>query len=249
MNHIESGARERHGDFLYNLTWRARKSDQKWLWAVVALVVFVKLTMRQVFIFGGGGILTGLVLGFEMHPSFSAGAIIGLVLAPVFEAIFFKKEAFGHTSNFIAVAGDMRRVSSKAKGLGKLIAKLGYLSAGAIALYCAICIYVVNRNRLRVFLVSELDVLGNALSKGGFWGAATKIHTILGLRNADCSLLTRSSATMQVAVSYALACKWMLARPGMDQHEKRYLTTVMESVMKQYNLPEEVTMRLKEGLI
>jgi hypothetical protein len=254
MNSIESDARKRHGDFLYDLTWAARKSDRKWLWGVVAIIALFKLVFIPMAVMAATwyvvSISEELVFGSTVLIGFWPAVLVSGFLSPVLHALLSKKLAFANTSNFIAIAGDMNRIANSAKILGvKIIAKISYLAAGVLALYCALAIYVFNRNRLHTLSVTELDVLGNALSKGGFWRAAEKIHTILGLRHADYSLQERSSEAMQVAVSYALACKWMLGKPGMDQPKKTYLKTVMLSVMYMYDLPEEVTMRLKEALV
>jgi uncharacterized MnhB-related membrane protein len=252
MDKIESGARERHGDFLYEMTWKARKGGNKWLWAIVAIVAFWKLIWKSVATAVVAYAVVSSITGSFFHQGmrFSlwvaiAEAIIG---APVFEAFFWKRRAFAHTSNFIAIAGDMQRVSAKSRNLlGRLIAKLSYLTAGAIALYCALAIYWFHRKCLHTLSVAELDVLGTALSKGGFWNAAQKIFNVLRAHFDSESLLFGEKAR-QAAISYAFACKWLMRKPGMPKEVKDYLKALIQYVMEKHEIPPEVSMRLKEAL-
>lgn len=252
MDSIEKGARERQGNFVYNLIWKARKGDQKWLWGVVAFIATLKLVLLPMIVMT----LTWYVVSLNENISFGSKVFIGFwpavlvsgILSPVLHVIFSTKMAFANTSNFIAIAGDMNRIATSTdNALVKLIAKVSYLAAGFVALYCAISIWLVRRNNLKSLSVTELDVLGNALSKGKRWSAARGIFSEMSTHFAG--RFQEGEDAMQIAVSFALACKWMLGDPAAEAGTKNIRKSMIRQIMADYpDLPEEVTMRLFEAV-
>lgn len=251
IDKIEKAARESHG-LMYDITWRARETNQKWLWGVVLAISLVQFIGLPTLV----GVMSWLIISFIEKNAYSdtvslSGAmVVGwfVFMSPYVHALLDVKSAFRNTSQFISVAGDMNRVANSSANLfTKLISKMIFVFSGAIAVYCALGIWAVYKRKLKSLLDTELDVLGNALANGKFfWGHALAIYHLMSARYNNS--LQKTIPDMQVAVSFAFACKWMLGDPSQSPDLRQWRKETIARILKDYegSLPPQVTMRLCE---
>lgn len=244
MNSIEKSARESSGEFMYNLIWeKARKGNQKWLWLVVFGItvfqsVWVSLTFAGIFHFAfSKGYFPFWFIWLSM---FAVNTLVDL--------FFFRENLFRSLSQFIAVAGDMNRVyQASEKVLARIFSKTLFLVSGVIAVAYACVLYGAYFWQLKVLSTTDLDVLGNALAHAKRWKWARRIYEEIGRRYM--ARLQNDVDTLQVSVSFGMACKWMLLDPTLTHSDRAFKKAMIFQVMIDYpQLPDEVTMRFREGL-
>lgn len=245
MDKVEQVARSSVGNWMYNIIWNARKGTNKWGWAFVFFANFFQLVWFPCAL--------ALVLHFTTSTKTGLGGIVAvfMVLSPIIYSAIDRSKAFSLTSNFIAVAGDMNRLFNNPSSgpLTKYIAKFGYLVSGVIALYLAFAIWKINRDRLSELELTQLDVLGNALAHGKyFWLEAKMVWFQMEMHYSRRDSINTNNR-MQTSVSFALACKWALLEPKIREERKEWLLSVISNTLQEFpDLPEEVTMRLREAL-
>ena len=254
MDSVEKSARKSHGNFMYNLIWKARMGDQKWLWFVVFIVSCAQLLATPLIL----GAISHSILKYGEEFFFERSLSISLLQSLLFICLIFPliessvkvSDAFKRVSQFISIAGDMNRIAKGGAGIFvKFLAKIGFLLSGVIALYCALSIWVVYRKKLKALSVTELDVLGNALSNGKkFWKQAGLVYAEISHRYAE--RFKSDVYARQIAISYGLASKWMYFDPGNDQADRIFYKKNIRQVIKDYpDLPEEVLIRYREILV
>lgn len=240
----EKSARESSGEFMYNLTWKARKSNQKWLWVVVFLTtVFQSIWVSLAF----AGIA---YVGYfkEVFPFWFVWLII-FIGNFVIDTFSFRENLFRSLSQFIAIAGDMNRVYGASKNtFTKIFAKILFLLSGSIAVAHACVLYGAYVWQLKVLSSTDLDVLGNALAHAKMWKWARRIYLEVGDRYA--ARLQNDVDELQVAVSFGMACKWMLLDPTLDKSGKAFKKAMIFEVIIEHKeqLSDEIMMRFNEGL-
>lgn len=248
---LEKGARLRHGDFIYRQTWLASSTDQKWRWALVAIWSLAKplfsflfwgfmmlVVLREVEIVSLGLFQVKLPL-YDFWVFFFPLLILMWFYIQLTESSRFISMA----STFYSIAADMVRMNSH-----KLIVRLVYVASGAIAVMCAILSWKMRSRRQTKLSITELDVLGSVLSKAKFWKVARQIYHEIG----NCYLASSQDASeaKQIAVSFALASKWMLGDPNSSGTEPALRRAIIRNILEEYEsvLEPEVLARLYEAL-
>lgn len=251
MDTIGKDSCGRRGGLIYSLTWSTRKTDKKWLWVIVLLVSLFQLIAPTVLLAGIAYLLvekTGLVFsGQAVVISFPWFLVVVASCSPFVVTVFNPKASFRNTDQLISTAGDMNHIVKHSDNLFvKMLAKTIFVFSGVFAIYYALVIWFLYKNKLRALSVAELNLLGNALSGGKiFWGQARHVFHALSGRYA-CRYLEKGGAK-QVAVSFAMGCKWILLDPEIHKDRKMFLIDSIRQVMKDYpDLPEEVTTRFRE---
>ncbi len=234
MEQFEQNARERHGNMMYQLTWRARETEAKWIWFLVFGLATLQLTWGALLLAG-----VGMSLG---RPQFGYGvaALVVVVITLVVQPCFFRTQTMTAMSSYYSVAADIKR-----EGLGGAYCLL-YVTSGAMSVVLALVVYFFFKKRMGRMRTAELDVLGSVLSKVRLWRQADHVYKNIQFRYADRYHLYPANFQKQteVAISFALACKWMLPQdPGL----KQIRLTMIREVMKAHDLPDRVKVRLEEA--
>ncbi len=138
MNQTKANAVSLHGDLMYKLTWKARKTDQKWLWGVILLIsiaqLFVLPVLVTLFLFWSFHNTQYIFLVKMSDLTFIEVAVTTFLSGLLYDAILRKDVVFKKTSQFISVAGDMKRVmKSSTSRLGKAFALVGFAISGVLA--------------------------------------------------------------------------------------------------------------------
>jgi hypothetical protein len=249
---IEGNARKRHG-FLYDLTWEASSTAKKWLWAVVAIFEIGKMALSGAFfsliltavshgllkLTFGNGYQQYFLEWYSLTLSFLVGLLVWLCAELVFGSRFV-----GVASSFYAIASDMVRMKSN-----KPFVRLAYLASGGIAVMLALLSWWMRTFRITPFISTELDVLGSIFSKVNLWKQSREIYKKVG----DLYFGHHGKSEeerMQLAVSYALATKWMLKDPTLTKVAScTYRTAIMDIVLEyEGDLGPEILARLQEAL-
>lgn len=243
MASIKKNAQDEHGGFMYNLIWEARKSDQKWLWIVVFLVtVFQSLWVSLAF--AGAAYVVSFK---EVFPFWFVWLIIftGNFVIDIFSC---RENIFRSLSQFISIAGDMNRIYGVSKNtFTRIFSKTLFLVSGVIAVAHAFVLYGAYVWQLKALSSTELDVLGNALAHAKCWKQARRIYEEVSMRYA--ARFQNDVDTLQVSVSFGMACKWMLGDPILSENGRLNKKIMILQIMIDYpSLPIEVTMRYREVL-
>lgn len=245
MDTIEKNARVSVGDRMYNLIWKTRKGTNKLGWLLVFIEACAKLIALP--------IAFAFPIFYIFNSWLNAWEVIAMLIifSPLILAELEIRMAFESMSSFIAVAGDMNRLTRDPSRsvFVKLMAKISYLVSGALALYLACAIWRTKSDSLSECTVAELDVLGNALAHVKlFWPQANLIWLQLESFYLVRDIINKDEK-VQTSVSFALACKWALLEPDIRQERRKYLLSMISKTLKEFpELPEEVTMRLREAL-
>ncbi len=242
MGKIEDRARATHGDTSYNLTWKARTEQdllkKKRLWTLVALessaryLLLLPAISSVIYI-----ALCYLVL--RVTPAFFLIFISPLVFF-LYDMVASRGEVMARVSTFYAIAADYKR-----HGLD-ITDRKKFLLFGGISFVLVLLMWMFWGRRIHKLSITELDVLGSVFSKTGRWSIARKIfHEIQNRYLAR----NQSGNTLQTAVSFALACKWMLDEVGTSPTDISMRKVMIRDVMRAYlDLPPEVVIRLHEAL-
>lgn len=242
MYSIETAARNKHGDRLYELTWRARNetdlSKKNWLWALLAL----RVSMYYIVFF----FLSYVVYKIFQHPASPTAFYIYtflVVLAFVLiEGFLVPQKSIESASSFYAIAADMKRTGQRG-----FFPRLLYFFSGSMSVLLAMLVMSMSFGKVKRFTSTELDVLGSILSKAGRWNMAKKIYDQLSKLYAD--RFTKGTETAyQLSISFGLACKWMLDSPYYKGNRKILKFMMLEIVREYPDMPAEVSMRFREVL-
>ena len=243
MDAIQKSARESSGGFMYNLIWEARKSDQKWLW----IVVFLATALQSLWVSLAFAGIAYVGYFKEFFPFWFVWMILfsGNFLIDLF---FCKENLFRALSQFISIAGDMNRFREKSTSvIAKFFAKSLFLLSGSIAVAHALVLYSAYVWQWKALSSTDLDVLGNALSHAKFWKQARRVYDEVSTRYM--ARFQNDVDTLQVSVSFGMACKWMLSDPALTSSGRLNKKIMILQIMIDYpSLPIEVTMRYREVL-
>ena len=234
MDEFEQTARERHGNMMYQLTWRARETAAKWLWFLVFGLATLQLTWAALLLAG-----VGLFLGRPQF-GYGAAALVVMAITLVVQPRFFRSKTMTAVSSYYSVAADIKRES-----LGGIY-RLLYVTSGAMSVVLALTVYFFFKKRMGRMRNAELDVLGSVLSKVRLWRLADRVYKNVQFRYADRYRIYPGNlqGQMEIAVSFALACKWMLPQ---DPSLKQSRLTMIREVIEEYDLPDRVKVRLEEA--
>jgi hypothetical protein len=119
---------------------------------------------------------------------------------------------------------------------------------GGISYASATLFYLLSPRNLNKWQITDLDVIGNIFSKRGSILRAKRFYDQIGNL-----YLARNQGTvrpLEIASSYALACKWMYLAVGRFKNQQAEVYRQnMKQVMARYpDLPLETRLRLEEIL-
>ncbi|MEN9552336.1 MAG: hypothetical protein RI935_713 [Candidatus Parcubacteria bacterium] len=208
MQQFEQSARERHGNMMYQLTRRARETEAKWIWFLVFGLATLQLTWVAL-------LLAGMVLSLGWPQfGYGAAALVVVVITLVVQPRFFRSKTVIAVSSYYSVAADIKR-----EGLGGVY-RLLYATSGAMSVVLAYAVYFFFKRRMYKVRTTELDVLGSVFSKAKLWRQAGHVYKNIKFRYTERDQIYQGNLQkqMEVAVPFALACKWMLPQdPGSKQ--------------------------------
>lgn len=244
MEQIEQDARKRHGGSQYALTWRARNeqnlSKKNLLWMLLALQVLMVYVVVLVIWYFGYLIIDNLI-GVD-----GLAWLIGAIFIGSFiEGYLSPERSITAASSFYSIAADMKRTEQR-----ELFPRFLFLFSAAMSVSLAMLVMLFYSRRLQKLSSTELDVLGSIFSKVGFWAFADRIYDVISMRYAQRhqGLFNNADNKQQIAISFALACKWAMASPKNSNNQKIFMSMI-KGVMSEYpDLPKEVTVRLNESL-
>ncbi len=246
MEQIEEDARKRHGDSLYDLTWRARNeqnlSKKNLLWTLLALQVSMFYVV-VVIIWYVGYLVNNQIIGISGW----VWLISATATAAFIEGYLSPKRSISNASSFYSIAADMKRTGQQG-----VFPRLLFLFSGIMSVLLAMLVMTFASRRLHLFSSTDLDVLGSILSKAGRWNMAKNIYQEIQLKYAG-RLDKNSDTQYQLSVSFGLACKWMMSSPAFDGNKQRisdtlYKSMIMDVVREYPEMSPEVAMRFREAL-
>lgn len=235
MDEFEQSARDHHGNMMYELTWRARETTAKWLWFLVFGLATLNLTWVALLIAG----VVRLYFGESWFGN-SLTTVLVVAITLMVQPRYFRTQTMSAVSSYYSIAADMKR-----EGLGGVYRML-YAVSGAMSVVLAYAVYFFFKKRMHKVRTTELDVLGSVLSKVKLWRQADDVYKNIWFRYVDRLRLYPADPQkqMEVAVSFALACKWMLPQ---DPALRKTRLTLIREVMEAHDLPDRVKVRLEES--
>lgn len=242
LNPIEKEAREIHGGTLYNLTWMARSekdlSKKKRLWTLTGLVSVGAGLVWWVACFTFAYMLVSSIV--TLHSTLMEVLLLAVPVAYFAEALVYRDRVMSRASTFYAIAADYKRHGMDVTDHKK------FLINGGLSYLFARLVWLFWSHRTAKLAISELDVLGSIFSKVGKWGISRKIFREIQNRHLARN---QEGNAMQTAISFALACKWMLDEADAQDCEVSLRKEMIRDVMREYpELPPEIAARLYEGL-
>ncbi len=242
MNHVEQNARAEH-PFLYDMIYRARSTndmkEKVWLWRKVGFFTMFRYIVAIPFL-----CFLLYLFAVGMYGTFALpGLVVGLVATGLLvEVMFYHDVMLGKASNCYAIAGDLKRHNLDKKH------RIMFLLFGGLAFFLARIVWFRVR-KIQDFEITELDVLGSIFSKTGRWHIAKTIFEEMQLRYLCRSLKADDNDRVQIEVSYALACKWMMDEPGISGEVKENRRGTIKALLRSCpSLPTSIQVRLYEGL-
>lgn len=250
MQEIEIDARKEHGG-LYDTIWKASSSSNMMVkmfnWTVVAAMTIGRLLLLAIMVtlaVVASATLASYVI--KQDASIAIDHFGGLLIFGLICWIWLEATQGSYLitamSRFYSIAADMVRM-----GNGWILPRMFFYIFGGLAAVLAVITYTLRDHRDQKLTITELDVLGSVFSKVGLWSTAMDVyHNICG----QYFSFHRKGSDLQLAISFALACGWMLNDPSQCDSLRTWRKNIITDVMDLYQtvLPPEVTARLERYL-